>query len=50
MYAQSHLIPVSIFIFTFENLFLYLDEELGKLFKAQPSMEDVYVYSGNGPA
>ena len=29
---------------------LYLDEDLGQLFKAQPPTEDVYVYNNNGPA
>ena len=28
---------------------LFLDEELGKLFKAQPPTEDAYIFRSNGP-
>lgn len=34
----------------FDDGFCFADERLGKMFKAAPPTEDVYVFQNNGPS
>lgn len=41
--------PRTLGAYSATRFFLFSDERLGKLFKAVPPNEDVYVYQNNGP-